>query len=108
MLVQCNPQKVQETYLQARSWRKAAEILNRAYGVSLSHTAWADYAKGRHDIADPETRSRLMLPPRPCPYCGRKNTARKQNKQKQIRNYGYPAQRMQSFLEVLSMREAPR
>ena len=106
MTEQCNPQKVQEAYLQARSWRKAAEILNRAYGVSLSHTAWADYAKGKHDIANPETRSRLMLLPRPCPHCGQKNKARKQHKQ--IRNYDYPAQQMQSFLEVLSMREAPR
>jgi len=108
MLVRCNPQKVQEVYLQARSWRKAAEILNCAYGVRLSHTAWADYAKGKHDIADPETRSRLMLPPRPCPYCGRKDTVRKQNQQSQIRTYGYPAQKNKSFLEVLSTREAPR
>ncbi len=108
MLKRCNPQIVEQAHVQAHSWRKAAQALNAMYGVSLSHTTWRDYAKGRHDIADPETRSRLMLPPRPCPYCRQKNTSREQNKQNRIRNYDYPTQRMQSFLEVLNMRESPR
>lgn len=106
MLQQCNPQIVEQTHVQTHSWRKAAQALNAMYGVHLSHATWRDYAKGRHDIADSETRSQLMLPPHPCPYCGQKNTLHKQNQQ--IRIYGYPTQRMQSFLDALSTREALR
>lgn len=108
MLQQCNPQIVEKAYLQARSWRKVARALNDLYGVRLSHATWRGYAKGKHDIADPDTRTRLMLSARACPSCGHKHTARKQNKQKQIRNYGYPTTHIQSILEVLNMQEAPR
>jgi hypothetical protein len=86
MQKRCNPQTVEKTYLQYRSWRKAARALNDLYGVSLSHTAWRDYAQGKHDIADSETRARLMLPPRACPSCGHKHTTRKPTtKPKRIR-----------------------
>ena len=108
MLQRCTPQIAEKTYLQARSWRKAARELNEIYGVSLSHAAWCDYAKGRHDIADPETRSRLMLPARACPSCGYKRLARKLPKQKRIREYGYPIEKAKTFFEVIELHHAPR
>ncbi len=108
MLQHCNPQSVEKAYLQARSWRKVVRALNGLYGVRLSHAAWRGYAKGKHDIANPDTHTRLMLPARACPSCGHKHTAYKQNKQKQIRNFGYFATHIQPILEVLNMQEAPR
>jgi hypothetical protein len=107
MLQRCNPQIVEKAHLQARSWRKAAQALNDLYGVSLSHTAWRDYAIGAHDIADPATRARLMLPARACPSCGRKHATRKQPKQKRIREFGYPIEKAKTFLEVLDLHHAP-
>jgi len=108
MAIRCNPQIVEKAYQKTGSWRKAARALNQQYGVSLSHTTWRDYAKGRNDIADPEIRSRLGLCLRVCPSCGRKHATRKQAKPKRIRAYGYPIERVRSFGEVLSFREAPR
>jgi len=108
MIKRCNPQKVEEIYLQVRSWRKTARALNDLYGVSLSHTAWRDYAKGEHDIADLETRALLMLPPRACPACGRKHETRKPTKLKRIRKYGYPIEKTKTLVETLDLRHAPR
>jgi hypothetical protein len=108
MLQRCNPQIVEKAHLEARSWRKAAQALNNLYGVSLSFAAWRDYASGRRDIADPETRVRLMLPPRACPFCGHKHTTRKPTKSKQIRVYGYPVEKAKTFVEVIELHNAPR
>ncbi len=108
MLQRCNPRLVEKAHLQARSWRQAARILNDLYGVSLSHTTWRDYAMGKHDIADPETRNRLMLPLRACPSCGHKHIAHKLVKQKRIREFGYPIEKAKSFLEVMELHHAPR
>jgi hypothetical protein len=66
----CAPEDVREIHRTAGSWRKAAGILNRAYGVNLSHLTWRDYATGRRDIADLRVRDLLKLPPRICPRCG--------------------------------------
>ena len=104
----CNPQIVEKAHIEARSWRKAARTLNELYGVSLSHATWRDYAKGRHDIADPETRARLMLPARSCPACGHKNAQRRPTARNKIRVYGYPVQKLQTFLEVIELRSALR
>jgi hypothetical protein len=68
---QCTPQLVNEAHQKCRSWRKAAKELNACFGVDLSHTAWHDYAAGRRDIADPETRTALGLAPRLCPNCAK-------------------------------------
>ena len=106
MLERCNPQMVENVHSQACSWRKAARTLNELYGVSLSHATWRDYAKGKHDIADPETRARLILPPRACPSCGHKHVAKKQVKQKRIREFGYPIEKAKSFLEVIELHHA--
>ena len=108
MLKRCNPQIVEQAHVQAHSWRKAAQALNAMYGVSLSHTTWRDYAKGRHDIADPETRSRLMLPARACPACGHKHTSRKPIKQKKVRVYGFPVEKTKTFFEVSELHDAPK
>jgi hypothetical protein len=108
MLERCNPQMVENVHSQARSWRKAARALNELYSVSLSHTAWRDYAIGRHDIADSETRTRLMLPLRACPSCGHKHVASKTTKPKKIREYGYQIEKIKSMVEVLELHHAPR
>ena len=108
MLERCNPQTVEKAHTEARTWRKAAEALNNFYGVNISHTAWRDYAKGKRDIADPETRARLMLPPRACPSCGRKHAQRKPTATKKIRVYGYPVETVRTFLEVIELHHAPR
>ena len=108
MLERCNPQTVEKAHTEARTWRKAAQALNNLYGVNLSHTAWRDYAKGKRDIADPETRARLMLPPRACPSCGRKHAQRKPTATKKIRVYGYPVETVRTFLEVIELQHAPR
>lgn len=111
MKLRCNPQMVIKTYRKTRTWRRTATELNQLYDVSLSPATWRDYAKGNHDIADPETRARLLLGPRVCPGCGRKHTAPKsprQAKQKPIRKYGYPVKKVKSFDEVLKLREAMR
>jgi hypothetical protein len=108
MLQRCNPQIVQKAHLEAQSWRKAAQALNNLYGVSLSFAAWRDYASGRRDIADPETRAHLMLPPRACPSCGHKHSLRKPTKQKKIRVYGYPIEKVKTFFEAIELHNAPR
>lgn len=108
MQQRCVPQIVEKAHAEMHSWRKAAQALNELYGVSLSHTAWRDYAKGKHDIANPEIRARLMLPARACPSCGHKHTSRKQPKQKRIREYGYPLPKVKAFLEVIEYHHAPR
>jgi hypothetical protein len=61
----CTPHVVKRIHKKTRSWRKAADHLNQLYGVSLSHATWRDYAAGKHDIADEETRALLLLGPRP-------------------------------------------
>ncbi|MBC7879586.1 MAG: hypothetical protein H7Y59_20650 [Anaerolineales bacterium] len=99
---------VEKAHSQALSWRKAARALNVLYGVSLSHTAWRDYAMGKHDIANPETRARLMLPARACPSCGHKHATPKPAKQKKIRVYGYPIEKVKTFFEALDLHHAPR
>lgn len=104
----CNSQIVEKAHVEARSWRKAARSLNELYGVSLSHATWRDYAKGKHDIADPETRVRLMLPARACPSCGHKRAQRKPPKQKKIRVYGYPIKKVKTFFEMIELHHAPR
>ncbi len=104
----CNPQTVAKAHLRAHSWRKAAKTLNDIYGVSLSHAAWRDYALGKHDIANPDTRARLMLPSRACPSCGYKHVTNKRPKQKRIREFGFLIEKAKSFLEVLELRQAPR
>ena len=109
MATRCNPRIVTEAYHQAGSWRKATRALNELYNVSLSHTTWHDYAIGKNDIADKETRARLGLSPLPCPSCGRKHSARKITpRAKRIRAYGYPPEPVKSFIEVLNLREAMR
>ena len=108
MLERCNPQIVENVHSQARSWRKAARALNELYSVSLSHTTWRDYAIGKHDIADPDTRARLMLPARACPSCGRKHAKRKPITPKRIRVHGYQAEIVKTFFEVIELRNAPR
>lgn len=108
MLERCNRQIVENAHLQAHSWRKAARRLNELYGVSLSHATWRDYAIGKHDIADPETRARLMLPARACPSCGHKRIMRKPAKQKRIREYGYPIEKVKTFFEMIELHHAPR
>lgn len=108
MLKRCNPQMVEKAHVQAHSWRKVARTLNELYGVSLSHATWRDYAKGKHDIAGPETRARLMLPPRACPSCGHRFTAHKQAKQKRIREYGFPVEKVRTFFEAIELHDAPR
>lgn len=72
----CSPRFVQKAHSQARSWRKAARMLNELYGVTLSHLTWRDYATGRRDIAAPSIRAALGLGPRVCPVCGQKPTAK--------------------------------
>ena len=72
MKTPCTPQVIKKTHQKARSWRAAAKELNALYGVHLPHLTWRDYATGRRDIADDETRAALMLGPRPCPRCGNK------------------------------------
>ena len=108
MAPRCNPRKVMKAYHQARSWRKAAQALNELYNVSLSHTTWHDYAIGKNDIADKETRARLGLGARACPSCGHKHKVRTQAKVKRIRAFGYPLPMVRTFIEVLDMREAMR
>jgi hypothetical protein len=108
MLQRCNPQIVEKAYLQARSWRKTARVLNDLYNVNLSHTTWRDYAVGKHDIVDTETRVRLILPPRACPSCGHKHATHKYVRQKKIREYGYQVDKAKSFLEAIDLRDAPR
>jgi hypothetical protein len=108
MKKRCEPRIVQDTYQKTRSWRKTAESLNALYGVDLSFLTWRDYATGRRDITDPETRARLLLGPRVCPGCGRKHTARRSAKPRRIREYGYPTVEVKSFDEVLRLREAMR
>ena len=68
----CTPQVIKKEHQKARSWRAAAKELNSIYGVDLPHLTWRDYAMGRRDIADDETRIALLLGPRPCPSCGNK------------------------------------
>lgn len=108
MQKRCTPQSVKRAHRKARTWRNAAEQLNQLYGVNLSHTAWRDFADGRRDITDPETRARLGLRPRACPGCGHKHITRKRGKPRRIREYGYPTEQVKSFAEVLILREAPR
>jgi hypothetical protein len=108
MKKRCTPQIVKKVYQKARSWRKAAKALNQLYNVKLSHTTWRDYAVGKHDIADPEIRTRLGLGPRACPGCGHKHITRKQAKSKRIRQYGFPAAEVKTFIDVLKLREAMR
>jgi hypothetical protein len=108
MKKRCTPHLVEQTYQKARSWRKAAERLNQVYGVSLSHTTWRDYGIGKHDLADEETRARLLLGPRPCPTCGHKKIRRKKPRKKQIRKYGYPTERDMNFIRDLKSREPMR
>jgi hypothetical protein len=103
-----NPQIVEKAHLQARSWRKVASELNDLYGVSLSHTAWRDYAIGKHDIADSETRAHLMLPPRACPSCGHKHAQRKPTKSKRIRTYVNQPEKVNTFIKEIELRDAPR
>lgn len=92
MQKRCNPQIVNKTRLEVRTWRNAAKALNNLYGVSLSHTAWRDYASGRRDIADPEARLRLMLPARACPLCGYKHPERRQPKRTRTDDRSAPAE----------------
>ncbi len=108
MKKRCTPQIIKKAYQKIRSWRKTAQTLNELYGVSLSHTSWHDYAIGKHDIANPEIRTRLGLGPRACPGCGRKHITRKQAKSKRIRQYGYPTAEVKTFIDVLKLREAIR
>ena len=109
MQKRCNPQIVEKAHSESRTWRNAAKVLNDMYGVSLSFSAWRDYASGRRDIADPKTRARLMLPPRSCPTCGHKKAQRnKPTATKRTRVYGYPVQKMQTFTEVIELQDAPR
>ena len=108
MLIRCNPRIVEKAYQVNGSWRKAARALNDLYKVNISFATWRDYAKGRNDIADPETRASLLLGPRPCPSCGHKSTGRKQSKPRRIRAYGYPIETTKSFVEMLTIREALR
>jgi hypothetical protein len=108
MTKRCTPQIVKEAHLQACSWRKAARRLNSQYGVEISHVAWRDYALEKHDIADPEKRARLGLPPRPCPTCGRRHTPRKSSTPRRIREYGYPSERAKTFFEVIELHHALR
>ena len=72
MKTPCTPQVIKKTHQKACSWRAAAKELNALYGVHHPHLTWRDYATGRRDIADDETRAALMLGPRPCPRCGNK------------------------------------
>jgi len=69
-VIRCTASLVKRARRKSGSWRKAAEALNRAYGVRLSHLVWWSYAMGRRDITDPRVRARLQLPPRVCPSCG--------------------------------------
>ncbi len=108
MLEQCNPQMIANVHSQARSWRKAARALNELYGVSLSHATWRDYAVGKHDIADPETRTRLLLPARACPSCGHKHTKRKLTTAKRIRAHGYQVEKVKTIFEMPELQNAPR
>lgn len=108
MLKRCNPQIVEQAHVQAHSWRKAAQALNAMYGVGLSHTTWRDYAKGRHDIADPVTRMKLMLPARACPLCGNKPTAKKATRSNKIREHGFSIKKANTFWDVLELHQAPR
>jgi hypothetical protein len=108
MKKRCTPQIVMKAHKRTRSWRKTARELNQLYGVNLSHASWSDFAQGRHDIADTETRTRLGLGPRACPGCGRKHITRKQTRRKRIRQYGYPTVEARSFIEALKLREAMR
>ena len=108
MLERCNPQTVEKARTEARTWRNAAKVLNELYGVSLSFSAWRDYASGRRDIADPETRAKLMLPPRACPSCGRKHAQRKPTATKKLRVYGYPVETVKTLFEVIELQHAPR
>jgi len=108
MKKRCTPKIVKKAYLKERSWRRAAKVLNELYAVSLSHSTWRDYAEGKRDIADEETRTCLLLGPRACPGCGRKHITRKRSKAKRIRKYGYPTIKVKSFDEVLQLREIPR
>jgi len=99
---------VANVHSQARSWRKAARILNELYSVSLSHATWWGYAKGKHDIADPETRARLLLPVRACPSCGHKQTKRKRTESKRIRMHGYQVKKVKTIFEMPELQNAPR
>lgn len=93
METRCNPRIVQKAYRETGSWRKVARQLNERFGVELSHTAWRDYAEGRHDIANPATRARLGLGARACPICGRKPIAPRTPRLKRIRTHGYQSTR---------------
>jgi predicted RNA-binding Zn-ribbon protein involved in translation (DUF1610 family) len=108
MIKRCTPQIVKKAYLKVHSWRKAAKALNELYRVSLSHATWRDYAEMKRDIADEETRTRLLLGPRACPGCGRKHITRKRSRSRRIREYGYPSAEFKSFDEVLILREPMR
>ena len=108
MKKRCTPQIVKKAYQEAHSWRKAAKALNQLYNVNLSHTTWRDYAVGKRDIADNETRVRLLLGPRPCPSCGRMHITRKRSKAPRIRQYGYPSVKVNSFVEDLKLRDPMR
>ena len=108
MKKRCTPQIVKKAYRKARSWRKAAKVLNQLYSVNLSHTAWRDYAVGKRDIADDERRIQLLLGPRACPGCGRKHINRKRSAAKKIRKYGYPKVEVKSFMEDLKLRDPMR
>lgn len=108
MINRCNPQTVEKAYQKTHSWRKTARALNELYEVNLSHSTWRDYAKGKHDIADPATRARLGLGPRACPACGHKHTARKFSRPKKIREYGYPSEKLKTFFKFWNVDEAPR
>ena len=90
----CTRQVVRETYKETGSWRKTADHLNHLYGANLSHTAWRDYATGKHDIADQGTRARLLLGPRTCPTCGHTP-----------RDLEYSTERKESFDQFLKIRE---